>query len=49
MKGSLSKTSSFVDLVSRLVKEQTDLKALEKLATIHRIFILITVIAISFS
>lgn len=48
MKGSLSKTSSFVDLVSRLVKEQTDLKALEKLATIHRIFILITVIAISF-
>lgn len=48
MKGSLSKTSSFVDLVSRLVKEQVDLKALEKLATIHRIFILITVIAISF-
>lgn len=46
-KGSLTSVSSFVDLVSRLVNGKTDLHAIEKLASIHRAFILITVIVVA--
>lgn len=48
MNGSLNKTSSFVDLVVRLVKEQIDLKALQKLMQINRVFTLITIVIIAF-
>ena len=47
MKQNLNLSSAFVDLVKNLVKEENDLKALQKLVEIYRIFILLSVIVIA--